>query len=865
MKIQSFGQWLPYWVTRTVRTQTGLLPVLIMKDGAMCVGLEVHAPDTFCAPQATLNAMAFTVHDALNTLPPKGYLQAIYESGFSFAELVQRYRDTVAEPGSELLSRLRSARAEMLAQDPSLTRTRIVYYVGLRDALGRLKTHKTSPRRSLFGLSKHPTHITRDDVRRAAEELAHSAQQVRDVLSGANLLTTLLSEVQLLAECDRAINPISSSDAAPLVQIETRDDLERCTRGKRALWRGPNLASQLPLGPLVREPNHLELDDPRALVRVLGFGRLPVSTDPETLPPFQYKHLPDCPMRLSVTHVATDEQLSQEELQAKRNRVHAQMGEGVTTNHAAEAAYHDFESLLGELANSTTRVFETSLHVALAATTSSELEDATREVKKAFRLAGAAGITLTHHQWHGWAATLPGNGYRSEDAYPKVTLSAAHLTPSFLPSTGAEKQPDFLFGNRQRGLRALTWRPHKGVDDRNTFVIGAMGSGKTFFMSHLIKTTLALGGHVVVADTKGPSNSTYRPLAELLGGEYFALSTDGEIRLNLCPSLPSRPLGPQHFPEQFEFLRDILLLITVPNLERNTNQDLLRSVATRAVLKTYEKATATPILSDIVRAIGELALADEEGVAAQEMAQRLQLWCDNPKRGPLLNRPAPVENTLTPFRVYDFFGLGKDPALSAVLISALAAKVMEIMSQLPRHVPKLFIFDESWAFFDYSELATRVVETLARVVRSYGAVCLFASQSHRDVVEGRVAKALLATTSVRVLLKHHAEHQAVAEAFNLSERELGLFRNLQFRGGHYAEMLVLDAHDSSSALLRYTPTPYEMWIDTSRPSDGELRRRLVARWGAAKALEYLAATYPHGAEPGDVLRELRRLETNETA
>lgn len=861
----SLPKYLPYWATRTIDTPGRSLPVFVMKDGTVCCALEITGVDIYSSDDVVLNSTSGAIREALNLLPANGYLQTVFQSGFSWRSVVRDFYGEV-ESVDPVMREARFRRAEMLASDSSLTRTRIVYYVGLRQALGDLMSHR-APRRSFFrgGQKKHPADLRARALLRAGIELEALTTRLSAALADAGIGARLFSEHELLVEAFRSVSPRSAKLYPPPRLVETREDAETAKPGAQAMFRGPGLSSQLAVGSLVNGARHIELDEPRSYVRALAMERYPLATDPSWLFPVQFRHLPGVPLTVSITHCATSRELRKEELERKRNYLQSQMGR-TKIDHEAQAAYAEFEQLLSQLAASDTRVFDTSVLALVHTDDEDLLEEATREVRAGFAAAQGVASTLENHQLTGWLAGLPGNGFSYRRSYPIVSETASHLTPYFQPSVGSEA-PDLLFTNRQRGLRRLSLRQTGGRDNSNMFILGATGSGKTFLFSHLAKLTLSFGGHVVIADTKGPVNSSYRPIAELLGGDYVALnSLAGDFSFNPCPMLSSARTNDGKWSEAIEYLRDIICMMTVRDFDTNSDRDLFRRVAMDAVVATYERLSnpdATPILSDVVASLDGFK-ADDDALApvAKHIALRLRLWCEDQRRGSLLNQRSRSRSD-NPLQVFDFFGLDDDPELASVLVSALNSRIFEKLQTLRLSVPKLFHFDEAWALLGNSELGADMIRRGYRVARSYGGVFSVASQSHRDV-SGPTAAAMMSNASLYFLLRANAEHDDAAQVFGLSERELELYKGLMFRPGEFAEFLYVDKHSNRSDVLRYCPTPYELWIDTSRAIDMELRSLVFARLkDSAEALRYLADNYPSGATTAALNHERQLSDTHE--
>lgn len=66
------------------------------------------------------------------------------------------------------------------------------------------------------------------------------------------------------------------------------------------------------------------------------------------------------------------------------------------------------------------------------------------------------------------------------------------------------------------------------ITNRNKFVIGPSGSGKSVFCNHMIRSSVEQGAHAVIVDV----GHSYKGLCELLGGYYFTYSEQKTISFN---------------------------------------------------------------------------------------------------------------------------------------------------------------------------------------------------------------------------------------------------------------------------------------------------------------------------------------------
>ncbi|HET6343398.1 MAG TPA: hypothetical protein VFH51_00645 [Myxococcota bacterium] len=845
---------VPYWTTLapTVKPHPLLpgatAPVLVLKDGTLAMGLRISGIDQYAASDGQLNAMSAVLSRALEGLPSDAYVQAVFESGAPFGKLLERFGGLSAASSSEVLRAGRRRRYEALADCNLLTRCEITYWVGWRGALEALTGGFKGWLKSVSGKS----HL--ELVRQGTQVLADATTRFAEGLRAGGLGVEVLQEVELLAACHRALNPTVHHKFPPPRFVETPDDLEAYRAGEPLALRGPSLAAQLCLGSVGWNASQLVMGDPPILARALVVNRLAEVTTPRSLHGVLFQHQPLRPFRLVVTHNATDKTLHLERLKWRRRLVHGFLG-GPLTDHRAAQAFADQDALIEQLTHRSAHLFETSIVALVHGYDEHELDQATQDVLDGFQEGNIAAGILHEEQLQGWQSTLPANGHIAGHRFTLLDRSCAHLTPTWLPSLGDET-PELLFENRQRGVEALSARLGPVREQAGAVILGSTGSGKTFLFSNILKYgCLDLGGHAVLVDVKGPTNSSYRPLCEVLGGNYVCLESDAEASFS--------PFPPQAevFGDQGEFLSEVIepavlavCLMAMPSYE-SPDLDYWTANAYAAIERAYERKVglAEPvILEDVIDVLAEPVGDSPKGqTIAADMRERLTMFLKTPLRQRLFNAPKTLDMS-NPFTVFDFAGMDKDPRAAMVLMAGLASRIEAKMRRLPKTLPKLFGFDEAWKLLEDSEAGCQLLGMLYRTARSYGAFCYVLTQHENDILRNRVGQAIMSNSSLRYLLRRIDGHQGVAQAFGLSERQLELFRSLKPKPGPYAEFLLADTHEARTQVLQYWPTPFDYWCDTSRPADVEVRHARLKASGRAlvEVIGELAREFPRGAPAG---------------
>jgi conjugation system TraG family ATPase len=166
-----------------------------------------------------------------------------------------------------------------------------------------------------------------------------------------------------------------------------------------------------------------------------------------------------------------------------------------------------------------------------------------REELRALGLRASAAITrigaIPHHETIGapqiWWAGIPGNAgdFPMNDTFDTFVEQAACLLIPEGDAVSSSSPFNLRLGERHHGVPLavdISDEPmRKGwINNRNKFVLGGSGSGKSVYMNHLGASYYEQGAHIVIVDIGG----SYQGLCELVDGQYFAYSDNHPIRFN---------------------------------------------------------------------------------------------------------------------------------------------------------------------------------------------------------------------------------------------------------------------------------------------------------------------------------------------
>ena len=178
---------------------------------------------------------------------------------------------------------------------------------------------------------------------------------------------------------------------------------------------------------------------------------------------------------------------------------------------------------------------------------------------------------------------LPGHPYHSIQQW----ILSSHLSnflPLYQPYQGTPDHPQFLFKNHWDELIPLSIRYGEAdLNANHSMVVAPTGSGKSFFINHLIKTMrmTAPDDYVTVID-KGNS---YKKMCKVLEGDYYDIDFKPEYAMSPFPRKSDIFNGQEINKDQLIYIRQLVtLLIQDVNLKELSNAQ--ERLIERAILGT---------------------------------------------------------------------------------------------------------------------------------------------------------------------------------------------------------------------------------------------------------------------------------------
>lgn len=315
----------------------------------------------------------------------------------------------------------------------------------------------------------------------------------------------------------------------------------------------------------------------------------------------------------------------------------------------------------------------------------------------------------------------------------------------------------------------------KGItSNRNKFILGPSGSGKSFFTNHLVRSYYEQGTHIVLVDV----GHSYKGLCELLNGYYFTYSESKPICFN--PFYGEVPDS-----EKKESIKTLLVALWKKDDERFTRSEYV--ALSNALQLYYEMPVAFRCFDsfyeflqhDFAIALREDAVKDKDF----DLANFLYVLRPFYKGGEydyLLNAKENLELLDERFIVFELDNIKDHP----ILLPVVTIIIMEVfLSKLRRltGVRKMILIEEAWKAIMRDGMA-EYIKYLYKTVRKYFGEAVVVTQDVEDLISSPIVKqAIINNSECKILLdqsRYENKFHIVQELLGLTEKEKTLVLSL---------------------------------------------------------------------------------------
>ena len=325
----------------------------------------------------------------------------------------------------------------------------------------------------------------------------------------------------------------------------------------------------------------------------------------------------------------------------------------------------------------------------------------------------------------------------------------------------------------------------KGITtNRNKFVLGPSGSGKSFFMNHMVRQYYEQGTHVVLVDT----GNSYQGLCEMINkktkgedGIYFTYTEENPISFN--------PFYTDDFVfdvEKKDSIKTLLLTLWKSEDDKITKTESgeLGSAVTAYIDRIKADRTIVPnfntfyeFMRDVYRTeLEERAIkVSREDFNLDNFLTTLRQYYRGGRFDFLLNSDKNIDLLGKRFIVFEIDAIKENKELFPVVTIIIMEAFINKMRRL-KGIRKQIIVEEAWKALS-SPSMSEYLKYLYKTVRKYFGEAIVVTQEVDDIISSPVVKeAIINNSDCKILLdqrKYMNKFDSIQNLLGLTDKERG--------------------------------------------------------------------------------------------
>lgn len=317
---------------------------------------------------------------------------------------------------------------------------------------------------------------------------------------------------------------------------------------------------------------------------------------------------------------------------------------------------------------------------------------------------------------------------------------------------------------------------YKGIcTNRNKFILGPSGSGKSYFCNHMMRSYIEQGAHGVIVDV----GHSYRGLCELLNGYYFTYTEKEPIRFN--PFYFEGELDT----EKKESIKTLLLALWKKDDETFTRSEYV--ALSNALQLFYENNKVFPCFNSFYEFLqtGFTEQLKKDNVKEKDFDIDNFLYVLRPyyKDGEfdyLLNATENLDLLQQPLIVFELDNIKDHPILFPVVTLIIMEVFISKMRKL-KGIRKIILIEEAWKAIARQGMA-EYIKYLFKTVRKFFGEAIVVTQDVDDIISSTIIKdAIINNSDCKILLdqtKYLNKFQYIQDLLGLTEKEKTLILSM---------------------------------------------------------------------------------------
>lgn len=492
-----------------------------------------------------------------------------------------------------------------------------------------------------------------------------------------------------------------------------------------------------------------------------------------------------------------------------------------------QAEILDAEEIRDKLQVGEERFFRFGLYFTVYGSSLDELEFVSHKVESMLGQQLVSTKPASAQQEQGLNSTIP---QFTDQLQIRRNMNTGAISTSF-PFTSADltQENGILYGINMHNSGLVIF-DRFSLENSNSVVFAKSGAGKSFTVKLEALRQLMFGTEIVIID---PENE-YQRMCEAVGGSYIKLSLNSPTRINPfdLPKVIDSDEADSALRSNLITLHGLLRLMmggaqaqiasqgaaTAPVLTPSEEADL-----DAALIDTYEKAGITndplthnsppPTIADLYDTLLH------SGGSGPQLAQRLRKYTSGTFAGVFSQQSnTDINNPMVVFNVRDLEDELR-PVAMYIVLNYIWNKTKADQKR------RLLLIDEAWQLMKYEDSASFMF-SIAKRARKYNLGVTTITQDVEDFMGSRMGRAIVANSSMQILLKQSPSAvDVLADVFKLTSEEkkrLSQFpvgQGLFFAGQNHVHIQILPSPTEQSLI---TTNPDQLQTLQQNPNQGDL-------------------------------------------
>lgn len=384
-----------------------------------------------------------------------------------------------------------------------------------------------------------------------------------------------------------------------------------------------------------------------------------------------------------------------------------------------------------------------------------------------------------------WAA-IPGNAgdFPSEESFytfmePALCFFTEETNYQSSPSPFGIKMSDRLTG-KPIHLDISDLPMKKGIiTNRNKFILGPSGSGKSFFTNHMVRQYYEQGAHVLLVDT----GNSYQGLCELIKGKtkgedgvYFTYTEDNPIAFN-----PFYTDDGIFDIEKKESIKTLILTLWKRDDEPPTrSEEVALSNAVSGYIEQIKRNELPPSFNGFYEYVKEeyQKVLEQKKVREKDfdIANFLNVLEPYYKGGEydyLLNSDKQLDLLSKRFIVFEIDAI-KDHKILFPIVTIIIMEVFINKMRRLKGIRKLILIEEAWKAIAKEGMA-EYIKYLFKTVRKFFGEAIVVTQEVDDIIQSPIVKeSIINNSDCKILLdqrKYMNKFDEIQAMLGLTDKE----------------------------------------------------------------------------------------------